>query len=114
MFNKDLKFTYLFDFYGDILSEKRQRALELYYNEDYSLSEIAETMKISRQAARELIKKAEADLLFFESKLGLAERFGRTRDILSDIRSITQSDPGIPKDLKDRLALLEQMLSDNL
>ena len=75
MFTKDLNIGFLLDFYGDILKERRKDALDFYYNNDMSLSEIAEEMGISRQGVRDLIKKAEEELLFYEEKLGLAKKF---------------------------------------
>ena len=63
MFEKDVKeISLLLDFYGELLSERKQSVLALYYNEDFSLAEIAEDIGISRQGARELIKKAEEEL----------------------------------------------------
>ena len=75
MFEKNLEIGFLLDFYGDILSERKRTVLDYYYNDDLSLSEIAEEIGISRQGVRELIKKAEDELLFYEEKLGLAARF---------------------------------------
>ena len=75
MFTKDLNIGFLLDFYGDVLTERRRDALDFYYNNDMSLSEIAEEMGISRQGVRDLIKKAEEELFFYEEKLGLAKRF---------------------------------------
>ena len=75
MFEKNLNMGYLLDFYGDVLTERRRDALDFYYNDDMSLSEIAEEMGISRQGVRDLIKKAEEELNFYEEKLGLAKKF---------------------------------------
>ncbi len=75
MFEKNLNIGFLLDFYGDILKDRRREALDYYYNDDMSLSEIAEEMQISRQGVRDLIKKAEEELLFYEEKLGLAKKF---------------------------------------
>ena len=75
MFTKDMNIGFLLDFYGDVLKERRKDALDFYYNNDMSLSEIAEEMGISRQGVRDLIKKAEEELLFYEEKLGLAKKF---------------------------------------
>ena len=79
MFEKNLKIGFLLDFYGDVLSERRRTVLDYYYNDDLSLAEIADEIGISRQGVRDLIKKAEEELYFYEEKLGLAERFRRTR-----------------------------------
>ena len=75
MFEKNLEIGYLLDFYGDILPERRRDILDLYYNDDLSLSEIAEQMGITRQAVRDSIKKTEQELFFYEEKLGLRRRF---------------------------------------
>lgn len=75
MFEKNLNIGFLLDFYGDVLTERRRDALDFYYNDDMSLSEIAEEMSISRQGVRDLIKKAEEELFFYEEKLGLAKKF---------------------------------------
>ncbi len=75
MFEKNLEVAYLLDFYGDILPERRRDILDLYYNDDLSLAEIAEQFDITRQAVRECIKKTEAELFFYEEKLGLRRRF---------------------------------------
>ena len=84
MFEKDLKKAYLLDFYGEVLSERKQSVLSMYYNEDLSLAEIAEEIGISRQGVRELIKKAEEELLFMEEKLGLQKRL-REAMLQSDV-----------------------------
>lgn len=79
MFEKNLKIGYLLDFYGNLLSEKKATALDRYYNDDLSLAEIAEELSISRQGVRELIKRAEEELLFYEENLHLEEKFRKTR-----------------------------------
>ena len=79
MFEKDMKISFLLDFYGEVLSERKRTVLDYYYNDDLSLSEIAEEIGISRQGVRDLIKKAEEELHFYEEKLGLAERFRNTQ-----------------------------------
>lgn len=85
--SKDLQITVLFDFYGDILTEKQHEVVDLYYNEDLSLAEIAEHSKITRQGVRDSIKRAEATLLDMEERLGLAGKFG---DIQKSLARIVQ------------------------
>ena len=75
MFEKNLKLACLLDFYGEVLSERKQAVLSMYYNDDMSLAEIADEVGISRQGVRDLIKKAEDELLFLEEKLGLFKTF---------------------------------------
>lgn len=74
MFEKNLKIGYLLDFYGELLPERKRSVMDMYYNEDLSLAEIASEIGISRQGARDIIKKSEEELLFYEEKLGLAQR----------------------------------------
>ncbi len=75
MFEKNLNVSFLLDFYGDVLTERKRTVLDYYYNNDMSLSEIANEMQISRQGVRDIIKKAEDELFFYEEKLGLARKF---------------------------------------
>ena len=100
MFEKDLKIGFLLDFYGDVLSERRRTVLDYYYNNDYSLAEIADEIGISRQGVRDLIKKAEEELWFYEEKLGLAERFRaaqRQADHLLNLLRVKEADGEICK-----------------
>lgn len=69
--------TMLFDFYGDILTQRQRELFDLYYNEDLSLSEIAENCGISRQGVRDVIVRAEAAMTELEDKTGLVKRFCR-------------------------------------
>ena len=79
MFEKDMNIGCLLDFYGEILSERRRSVMEMYYNEDLSLSEIADEIGISRQGVRDLIKKSAEELLFYEEKLGLSRKLAHIR-----------------------------------
>lgn len=74
--SKNLNMSLLLDFYGDILSDKQREAADLFYNGDYSLSEISEITGITRQGVRDRIVKSEEIVTELEEKLGLAARFG--------------------------------------
>ena len=78
MKGKPLEMSLLFDFYGETLTEKQRELFDLYYNEDLSLSEIAEHAGITRQGVRDSIKRAEHALREMEEKLGLVARYGGT------------------------------------
>ena len=82
---KDLRISLLLDFYGEMLTEKQREDIELYYNEDLSLGEIASFSGISRQGVRDNIKRAEGILLDLEERLGLAKRFQEFRDTVEAI-----------------------------
>ena len=66
---KDLRISFLLDFYGDMLTETQREVVDAYYNEDLSLAEIAQDREITRQGVRDAIKRAE------QERLGLARRF---------------------------------------
>lgn len=72
---KSIEISLLYDFYGELLSEKKREAASLYFNEDLSLSEIAAHMGITRQGVSDLIRRSESELYEFENKLGLYSRF---------------------------------------
>lgn len=97
MFEKDLKKAYLLDFYGDVLTERKKEVLDMYYNEDLSLAEIAEQIGISRQGVRDLIKKAEEELLFLEEKLGLAKKMVALRHHSDNMVRIAENTELIPE-----------------
>ncbi len=72
---KDLNVSILMDFYGQLLSERQLDMMNMYYNQDLSLAEIAAETEISRQGVRDAIKRGEKRLSEFEEKLGLVKRF---------------------------------------
>lgn len=72
----------LLDFYGELLTDKQRECYDLHYNEDLSLSEIAEQSGISRQGVWDNIRRAEAALEGFEVKTGLIRRFTENQDML--------------------------------
>lgn len=83
--SKNLEISVLLDFYGEMLTEKQREVVELYYNEDLSLGEIAQFSHITRQGVRDSIKRAEAVLLQFEERLGLAKKFQQYQEELERV-----------------------------
>lgn len=88
---KDLKLVMLLDFYGGLLTEKQLSALDGYYNQDLSLSEIAEDMGISRQGVMAFLKQGEKHLRNFEEKLGLLKRFEEISSGLDEMKSVVKN-----------------------
>lgn len=72
-----LELCLLFDFYGEMLTDKQRELFDLYYNEDLSLSEIAEHAGITRQGVRDAVVRAEHTLTALEDKLHLVSRYGK-------------------------------------
>lgn len=104
---KDLSVSVLLDFYGELLTEKQAEALDLYYNQDLSLAEIAGDMDVSRQGVRAFIKQGEAHLMEFEEKLGMAKRFAKISKLVSDAENIIN---GLPQD--DNAKVLSEKINE--
>ena len=116
MFLKDMKVAYLIDFYQDLLDEHTLGVMNAYYNDDLSLSEVASGVGISRQGIRHLIKKGEEQLLFFEDKLKLSERFEELQNasaILSDICYGLSRREGNEEEIKKIKEVIEVLLKGN-
>ena len=73
--SKNLDVAVLLDFYGAMLTDKQRDAIDLYYNQDLSLSEIAELQNITRQGVRDSIKRGEVFLYDLEDKLHMFETY---------------------------------------
>ena len=71
---KNVKVSMLCQIYGELLTEKQFKFLDDYYNNDFSLSEIAENNGITRQAVRDNIVKGEKKLFEYEEKLGIMKK----------------------------------------
>ncbi len=87
---KNLDVTLLFDIYGEMLTEKQHDFIVYYYEDDLSLSEIAQNEGITRQGVRDSIKRAENQLFLFEEKLGLKKRFEELKNGLDEISRMTE------------------------
>lgn len=85
---KDLNVTILLDVYGQLLTEKQRFAIDMYYNEDLSLAEIADEINISRQGVRDSIKQGEKHLCEYEEQLGVVKRFRNISAQLEQIKAI--------------------------
>ena len=81
--------TLLYDFYGELLTERQQQVYESVVLEDYSLSEVAEDLGISRQGVHDMIKRCNHTLEEYEAKLHLVEKFARIKHMISQINLLT-------------------------
>ena len=88
MEDKKLMMTMLFDFFGELLTDKQREYFDLYYNEDMSLSEIAENAGISRQGVRDMLVRAEAALSDYEAKTGVVARFLTVRRTVDELEAL--------------------------
>ena len=80
-----VKLTMLMDFYANLLSESKKQVMIDYVENDFSLSEIASLKNVTRQAAYDIVKKAEQQLYGYEAKLGLVERFVNAKAMLTEL-----------------------------
>jgi uncharacterized protein len=115
MADKTLEMTLLFDFFGDLLTDKQREYFDLYHNEDLSLSEIADNVGITRQGVRDIIVRAENTLREYEERTGIVARFEERRrqaeqaeKLALKIRSI--SGDGEIKSLADELVTILELL----
>jgi len=102
--------TMLFDFYGDLLTEKQKEYYDLHYNSDLSLFEIAEMNGTSRQAVWDIIRRAEQTLREIEAKTGLVARAMQRRGTVAEIAALAEALPESEtrSEIIRRLAELEE------
>jgi len=104
--------VFLKDFYGPLLTQKQQEAMNLYYENDWSLAEVAEHMQITRQAVHDILKRAENALQEYESRLGLAGRFLKTRQRLQEAYDLLEHPSG--EDNTSKVLLILREIGDML
>lgn len=105
-----MRAAWLYDFYGNLLTEKQRNMVELYYHQDLSLSEIADLTGVSRQAIHDAIKRSEISLEEYEEKLGyLAYHFKQTK-ITQEIEKIIYSLEIDEENRQQLLILLTELL----
>ena len=85
---KNIEVSLLLDFYGELLKPAVRQTIDLYYNDDLSLAEVAQQCGITRQGVRDSVKRGEAQLYSFEEKLGLWQRFRELETGLDEIASL--------------------------
>ena len=119
----DMRISLLYDFYGQFLTKKQREVMHLYFENDYSLSEIAENLNVSRQAIHDTIKKSKKALTEYEERLGLARKFagrdlaltqiseiaGELQRLISDEAKKRQSDEYIQKRLDEIQGIISRI-----
>lgn len=103
---KTQRVNLLMDCYLDLLTNKQKEYLKLYYQEDFSLSEIAEDLNVSRNAVYDNLKRAIALLEDYESKLHLLEKHRQRLELIGKI----EKEQNIShNDLDDYLEMLKKI-----
>ena len=112
--DQKLEISLLYDFYGALMPESQQRVVELYVNDDLSLSEVADILSISRQGVRDSLKRACEKLRGYEKKLGLLAAFREREKLIRSISADAEAIRGLSDDKEihskcdDILALCEK------
>lgn len=115
---KNLEISFLLDFYGDMLTSKQREAVENYYNDDLSLSEIASNQGITRQGVRDAIKRSEIIMQDMEERLGLVKKFNKMKDglevILDQSKNIQKCNSRaiFSKEIQDSASMIENIAND--
>ncbi|WP_338469849.1 putative DNA-binding protein [Niallia sp. XMNu-256] len=98
MLEKTTRINYLYDFYQSLLTPKQRSYMALYYLDDFSLGEIAEEYNVSRQAVYDNIKRTEAMLEEYESKLLLFEKFLERNKLIQEMKELlNENTPSLHK-----------------
>ena len=105
IFEQRIRLSKLFSLYGSLLTEKQYQCLSYFFDDDYSLSEIADELQVSRQAVHDLLKRMEQTLERYEAKLHLLEKHELTQEQLRTALKHMQSGQS-----DAAIAQLEQML----
>ena len=106
LLEKTTRMNFLFDFYQALLTEKQRSYMELYYLDDHSLGEIAESYEVSRQAVYDNIRRTEAMLEEYEEKLNLLSKFQERQALLETLEKAIREDNSSKEEM---LTLVEQL-----
>jgi len=106
LLEKTTRMNFLFDFYQALLTDKQRSYMELYYLDDHSLGEIAESYNISRQAVYDNIRRTEAMLEEYEEKLNLFEKFQQRQIVLKQLTNAIMDEASTTE---AKLALVERL-----
>ncbi|NLM51357.1 MAG: YlxM family DNA-binding protein [Firmicutes bacterium] len=110
MLEDTTRINLLYDFYGNLLTAKQRECLELYYQDDLSLGEIADNSDISRQGVHDIIKRAVRSLEKAEQKLGLVARFITQERYLQRLKEILSQPEISEKERREALMIVEKLL----
>ena len=99
-----LEMTLLFDYYGDLLTERQRVCFDLRHNQDLSLAEIAQELQVSRQSIHDVLTRTEAQLRNMEEKTGCVARDQKCRKAMVEISSLAGELLGNPDATVDQIA----------
>lgn len=85
---KNIKISMLLEIYGNLLTERQSDTVDLYYNQNLSLSEIADEINVTRQAVRKNLVEAEKNLFEYEKKLKFLEKNIQRKEKIDEILNL--------------------------
>ncbi len=116
MLDRVSRINMLYDFYGELLPEKQRDIVRLYYENNFSLSEIGEVLGITRQGVHEALKRSVEKLMSYEDRLRLVKEFAKTEIALESISRIiikliedNEDNSDLTRRLKDIKAIINEM-----
>lgn len=109
MLEKTTRMNDLYDFYQSLLTPKQRNYMSLYYRDDLSLGEIAENHGVSRQAVYDNLKRTEALLEEYESRLLLLEKFQKRKQLIRMMRERFSDFPDLKANISKYLDKLEEL-----
>lgn len=113
-YDEKLNMSLLFDFYGDILTERQKEIASLSFDEDLSLREISEITGITPQGVRDSLNKCKAILTDMEEKLGLLAKFSENKSntdyIISRLAVMREKNPHLSEEIDGIIKAAEKML----
>jgi len=110
MEDETLLMSMLFDFFGDLLTEKQREYFDLYHNEDLSLSEIAEKAGITRQGVYDIVVRAEKSLIEIEQKTGIVRKWRETRDGLERAEALARKMQRLSESNEESMHLANELV----
>ena len=102
-----IKISMLLSLYGNLLTETQKKYMDLYYNQDWSLSEIGENENITRQAVRTILVKSKNKLYEYEEKIGFLKRQEKINKLLIKLeeQNISEETKKILEKIKEELLI---------
>ncbi len=97
----------LLDFYGRLLTDKSVEIADLHFNEDMTLTEIAESLHISKQAVYDAVRRIKTSLETYEAKLNLVARFQEQKDLAAGALEALEKE-----EKKEAVVLLNRLLEN--
>ena len=113
-YDEKINMSLLFDFYGEILSERQKEIATLSFDEDLSLREISDITGITPQGVRDSLNKCKAILTDMEDRLGLLSKFSENKKntdyIIERLRVMKNNNPNLSKDIDGIIDAAKRML----